>query len=136
MTGPTLRRWLWVHKWTSLICTLFLLLICISGLPLVFRDEIGDQQDDGLPYASVGLDARSVNLDEVVATSRKMYPGETIVSAFVDDDEPRIMVFMAPSWEAFNADRKSMHWIRFDSHAAKVLKQSKPSDQDGARSST
>jgi len=38
----SLRRWGLVHKWTSLICTLFLLMLCITGLPLIFRDEIDD----------------------------------------------------------------------------------------------
>ena len=38
----TLRRWVFVHKWTSLICTLFMLLLCITGLPLIFHHEIDD----------------------------------------------------------------------------------------------
>jgi uncharacterized iron-regulated membrane protein len=38
---------------------------------------------------------------------------------------------MASSWEAYKADRKSAHWIKFDAHTAQVLKQVKPFDQDG-----
>src|SRR3990170_6944715 len=38
----SLRRWGFVHKWTSLICTLFMLLLCITGLPLIFHHEIDD----------------------------------------------------------------------------------------------
>ncbi len=37
----TLKRRLFIHKWTSLVCTL-LLLLCVMGLPLIFREEIGD----------------------------------------------------------------------------------------------
>jgi len=59
--------------------------------------------------------------------------GETILSIFSDDDEPKIVVFMAASWEAFKADRKSAHWIRFDAHTGVVLKRSKPFDGDGRR---
>jgi uncharacterized iron-regulated membrane protein len=40
MTNRTLRRWSWVHRWSSLVCTLFLLMLCITGLPLVFYHEI------------------------------------------------------------------------------------------------
>nr|WP_301287172.1 PepSY domain-containing protein [Sphingobium sp. OAS761] len=40
MTRGTIRAWYLVHKWTSLICTLFLLMLCITGLPLIFHDEI------------------------------------------------------------------------------------------------
>ena len=35
----SLRRWGFVHKWTSLICTLFMLLLCITGLPLIFHER-------------------------------------------------------------------------------------------------
>ncbi|WP_027555582.1 PepSY domain-containing protein [Bradyrhizobium sp. Cp5.3] len=128
---PALRRWLFVHKWSSRICTLFLLLICLTGLPLVLRDEIDGLLDDALPYAQVAEGTSNVSLDRVVETSRKMYPGETILSVFVDDDEPKIMVFMASSWAAFKADRRSLHSIRFDAHTGDVLKQTAPFGADG-----
>ncbi|MBW7969247.1 PepSY domain-containing protein [Bradyrhizobium sp. BR 10289] len=128
---PALRRWLFVHKWSSLVCTLFLLLICVTGLPLVLRDEIDGMLDDALPYAQVPEGTPNVSLDRVVDASRKLYPGETIISVFVDDDEPKIMVFMASSWEAFTANRKSLHSIRFDAHTGDVLKQTKPFGEDG-----
>jgi uncharacterized iron-regulated membrane protein len=35
-----LSAWDWVHRWSSLVCTLFLLLLCVTGLPLIFRHEI------------------------------------------------------------------------------------------------
>ena len=42
MLSPTaLRRWSWTHKWSSLVCTVFMLLLCITGLPLIFHHEIG-----------------------------------------------------------------------------------------------
>ncbi len=40
MTSSTIRIWYLVHKWTSLICTAFLLMLCLTGLPLIFHDEI------------------------------------------------------------------------------------------------
>jgi len=40
MTARTLRIWFLVHKWTSLIATVFLLLLCLTGLPLIFHEEI------------------------------------------------------------------------------------------------
>jgi uncharacterized iron-regulated membrane protein len=131
MSGRSLRRWFWVHKWSSLLCTLFLLLTCLTGLPLVLREEIGDLLNDGLPYADVPSSTQDVSIDLLTAKARQMYPDEIVTSTFSDDDEPKIVVFMAPSWEAFNANRKSMHWIRFDAHTGQVLKQSKPFDGDG-----
>jgi uncharacterized iron-regulated membrane protein len=131
MTRTAFRRWFWVHKWSSLVCTAFLLVICITGLPLVFTDEIRDFLDDGLPYASVPAGTPNVSLDHLASLSRQMYPKDIIVSMFVDDDEPKIVVYMAPSWEAFNTNRKSRHWIRFDARTAQVLKQSKPLTEEG-----
>lgn len=40
MTVRTFRIWHLIHKWTSLVCTVFLLLLCLTGLPLIFRDEL------------------------------------------------------------------------------------------------
>lgn len=129
--AKSLRRWLFVHKWSSLVCTAFLLLICLTGLPLVLRHEINAMLDDGLPYASVPAGTKALSVDALIETSRRMYPGETILSVFIDDDEPKIVVFLAASWEAFKANRNAMHSIRFDAHTGQVLQQTKPFGQDG-----
>ena len=42
MSPNAVRAWSWVHKWTSLVCTVFLLMLCVTGLPLVFSHEIDD----------------------------------------------------------------------------------------------
>lgn len=131
MTRKAFRRWFWLHKWTSLICTAFLLIICATGLPLVFQDEINGWLDHDPPYASVPGGTPQVSLDKVVATAHRLHPSEIIGSMFVDDDEPKIMVAMAPSWAAYNADPTTAHWIKFDSHTGKVLRESKTFDGDG-----
>ena len=41
MNSRTIKTWAWVHKWSSLVCTVFMLLLCITGLPLIFHHEIG-----------------------------------------------------------------------------------------------
>jgi uncharacterized iron-regulated membrane protein len=131
MTRSALRKWFWVHKWTSLVCTAFLLLICLTGLPLVFHDEIDDLLDGGLPYASVAAGTPRISADKVIETSRALYPNEIVLFTFIDDDEPKIVVTMAPSWATYMENRKSSHWIRFDAHTGQVLKQTKPYDADG-----
>ena len=40
MSRTTIRIWYLIHKWSSLIPTAFLLMLCVSGLPLIFHDEI------------------------------------------------------------------------------------------------
>lgn len=129
MNRNAFRAWVWVHTWSSLVCTLFLLVICISGLPLVFREEIVELLDDGLPYARLAEGTPNASLDRFAELSHKIYPNEILVSIYIDDDEPHALVWMAPSWAAYNADRKSGHWIRFDARTADVLKQSQPINQ-------
>ena len=35
------RRWAVVHTRSSLVCAVFMLLPCVTGLPLIFHHEIG-----------------------------------------------------------------------------------------------
>jgi uncharacterized iron-regulated membrane protein len=115
-----LKRWYLVHKWTSLICTAFLLLICLTGLPLIFRDEIS-QWLEPHHYVDLPADTPMANLDHIAALSRDMYPGQVIASMYADDDQPQIMVWIVPSFAEMRANPKSMHAIRFDARTAQVL---------------
>ena len=47
MKQTTLRLWSAIHKWTSLICTAFIMMLCLTGLPLIFHDEIDHALDSG-----------------------------------------------------------------------------------------
>lgn len=129
MSATRIRRWSFVHKWTSLLCTLFLLVICLTGLPLVFREEIGDWLDDDPPYAVLPPDAPAASLDAMVAEGLRRYPSEIVASVFVDDDEPQVLVIMAPSWQAFNEQPFSRHYLKFDARTGELLKESDPPDQ-------
>jgi len=133
VTRNAFRRWFWVHKWSSLLCTAFLLLICVTGLPLVFQDEIAGWLEGGPAYAAVPEGAPTVSLDTIASTARAMYPGEIVGNIFIEEVEPKIMVAMVPSWTAFTADRSSAHWIKFDAHTGQVMRESKTFAGDGAR---
>lgn len=124
----TLRIWADLHKWASLVCTAFLLVICLTGLPLLFSDQINHWID---PHSYVALPSGTppVSLDRLVTTGRQMYPGQVVSSIFIDDDEPQVYVWMAPSWATLKVDPRSEHFIRFDARTAQVLEQSKPPGQ-------
>ncbi len=128
LTFRSVRTWLLVHKWASLVCTVFLLLICLTGLPLVFSNEI-DQWQTPHVYASLPADTPQASLDHLSAIGRQMYPGQVVTSIFIDDDEPQVYLWMAPSFAAVKADPKAGHFIRFDARTARVLEQSKPPAQ-------
>jgi uncharacterized iron-regulated membrane protein len=120
----SLRRWVFLHKWSSLVCSAVLLLICMTGLPLLFADEINAWLEPHT-YEALPADTPRVNLDRLTAIARERYPRHIISSMFVDDDEPQIFVSMAPSWAALKASPKSEHFIRFDARSGNLLEDSK-----------
>ncbi|MBS0518021.1 MAG: PepSY domain-containing protein [Proteobacteria bacterium] len=112
-----------IHKWTGLACTAFLLVICLTGLPLVFREELRDWLNDDPPYAVLPADAPSVDVDGLVAEARRRHPEMIVATVFIDDDEPRVVVWMAKSWLDFRAP-ESRHFIQFDARTGRVMRES------------
>ncbi len=88
MRPRTVRTWCWVHKWTSLVCTLFLFMLCLTGLPLIFHDEIDAAFDDRPPLAALPPGTPQLPLDAFVRTAMRMYPGERPLFMSFDDDRP------------------------------------------------
>ncbi|KIC58923.1 peptidase [Brevundimonas nasdae] len=89
MHARTIRAWTWTHKWSSLISTLFLLMLCVTGLPLVFSHELNEALLHE-PWAPQNPDGRLLTLDEVLAAGLAKHPGE--VPAFMSFDEDRPVV--------------------------------------------
>ncbi|GAB3324606.1 PepSY-associated TM helix domain-containing protein [Bordetella tumulicola] len=94
------KTWYLVHKWTSLACTVFMLVVCVSGLPLIFRDEIVDWLDAPPSWPSVVPSTPAPSLDGLVAQTLQRYPAHRIVEIDVASDSPSIIMALAPSHEA------------------------------------
>ncbi|MEG2803875.1 PepSY-associated TM helix domain-containing protein [Stenotrophomonas sp.] len=73
MQRSTLNAWFLVHKWTSLVCTVFLLLLCLTGLPLIFAEEIDHLAAPHAEPATAPGPPR--DLDTQVRTALAQYPG-------------------------------------------------------------
>jgi len=90
-TLKSAKRWFWWHKWTSLICTLFLLLLCLTGLPLVFHEEIDDfsksKRGETVPPGS----RENASLDVIIANGKKAQPDKVTRYVFWDDEDPSIV---------------------------------------------
>lgn len=89
MKTRTIRAWTWVHKWSSLVSTVFLLMLCVTGLPLVFTHEI----DEALlhqQWRPAHPDGPRLDLDQVLEAALARHPGE--VAAFMSFDEDRPVV--------------------------------------------
>ena len=124
----SLKRWYVVHQWSSLICTAFLLLLCVTGLPLIFHDEI-DGWLEPHRYQTLPAGTPNASFDRFVAVAHRLYPNEVVASVFSDDDEPQTLVWMAPSFAAMKADISVMHVVRFDSRTVQMLETSKTNAQ-------
>ena len=94
MSNQSLRRWSWIHKWSSLVCTVFMLLLCLTGLPLIYHDEIGHLlgNDVEVPALAPEMAANPprANLDDVVAAGKALYPGKIMMYMSQEIDEPAI----------------------------------------------
>lgn len=81
MQNSTIRSWSWVHKWSSIVCTVFMLLLCLTGLPLIFHHEIGEllgtEVKAPAPPAESAHKPR-VSLDRVLEVARAEHPDRVV----------------------------------------------------------
>lgn len=72
------KTWDLIHTWTSLVCTAFMLLLSVTGLPLIFHEEI----DHLLGYAAHPPAAVEVTepaaLDDIVAAASARKPTDAV----------------------------------------------------------
>jgi len=97
MGQGAIKAWYLVHKWTSLICTLFLLMLCITGLPLIFHDELDDALGQRPTLDTVEPGSVAPSLDAIVSKVLASRPGEVAQYAFFDEDLPIITIGTAPT---------------------------------------
>ncbi len=112
--------WRFVHTWTSLICTVFLLVLCVTGLPLIFQDEL-EEAFPGGPSPAMVAAAPALGLDRIAAVARARYPKDALRSLFIDDDAPQVFAILAPGIDAPN---DANHFLTIDAHTGTVLKDS------------
>jgi uncharacterized iron-regulated membrane protein len=88
LSPRTLRAWSWLHKWSSLVSTVFLLMLCLTGLPLVFHHQIGAWLGTEVVAPAMAADAPHVSLDRVMAVATSRFPSKVgmYVSQEPDDD--------------------------------------------------
>ena len=91
MKTPTIRAWSWVHTWSSLVATAFLLMLCVTGLPLVFTHEIEEVLLDH-QWTPANADGPLLTLDEVLATALSRHPGDMPAFMSFDVDRPVVNV--------------------------------------------
>ncbi|HAE02500.1 MAG TPA: peptidase [Rhodospirillaceae bacterium] len=118
MSNRSLKVWIWLHKWTSLVCTVFMLMLCLTGLPLIFHDEIESllEEDQALPEMPDGTPLKS--LDEALQTALDAYPGERGLFMSFDIDRPVVNVTTGP---VARSTLEQMHITSIDLRTAEIV---------------
>ncbi|PZQ64295.1 MAG: peptidase [Phenylobacterium zucineum] len=117
MSRKTVRVWFLVHKWTSLICTAFLLMLCLTGLPLIFSHEIDDALGhDAWKPANPG--GPLMDYDAVLNRALQNRPGEVPLFMSFDDDRPVVNVTTGPRPDSPGPE---MHFAAFDRTSGEVV---------------
>jgi uncharacterized iron-regulated membrane protein len=95
MRTNRVRLWYRMHRWSSLICTLFLLVSCITGLPLIFHDEIDHlvhPEHSPLQAASANT---SVSLQSLVEETERLHPDMHPMFVVLDEQQPTVHVTLS-----------------------------------------
>lgn len=110
MRASTVKAWELIHKWSSLICTAFLLMLCITGLPLIFHDEIDNALNPDV-WQPRYPQATHLTLDEVLSIALNNRAGEQALFMSFDTDRPVINVTSGPMADASGSQ---MHFASYD----------------------
>jgi uncharacterized iron-regulated membrane protein len=117
LASRTIRAWRAVHTWTSLVCTAFLLVLCLTGLPLIFHDEIDGWLAHEPPYPALAAPTPNASLDRMASAARQAHPGQFIRYVFLDDDAPQVAILLAPNRDG---PPHEPHRITFDARTGSI----------------
>ncbi|WP_349971067.1 PepSY-associated TM helix domain-containing protein [Pseudomonas caspiana] len=119
MKSQTVRRWSFIHTWTSLICTLFLLMLALTGLPLVFSHEIDHLLGNSPEFKEMPADTPHLNLQQLVVAAEAHRPGEVMQYFGWEDDDPNgVWAIMA---KTAGTDPNDSHSFMLDSRTGEAL---------------
>lgn len=120
MKRSTTKAWFLVHKWGSLIPTVFLLMLCITGLPLIFHDEIDALIGEDYDATLVGAPSSDLGrpLDEMLDLAMAERPGEVPLFMAFSQQSPLLTVTTGPTPDA---DGSEMTLLFLDRATGEVL---------------
>ena len=116
-SGIGLRAWSWIHRWTSLISTLFLLVLCVSGLPLIYHAEI-DRLFGFAPKAQE-VSGPPLSIERLVSAAEKA-PGGGVVQFVVWEGQSSGLVTMSLG-RGIDSDPAANHSLHVDTHTGAVI---------------
>ena len=117
------RRWYLVHKWTSIVCTVFLLMFCLTGLPLIFHHEIDELTR--APVLAENVPDERASLDEIGRKAVAEHPGMQMMFLSWDEEKPLVHAVVAPSMQAAEDEVKI---VPFDTRNGRLLRAPPPDE--------
>ncbi len=122
MNSRKIKTWAWVHKWSSLVCTVFMLLLCLTGLPLIFHHEIGHLLGTEIESPAMPAGTPRASLDTVLDIAKAKHPDRVVqFASHAEDDDNLWFVTLTPTPDPTD-DFKS---VVVDARTAEVLAQPK-----------
>ncbi len=118
LDARSVRRWSWIHKWTSLISTVFMLLLCITGLPLIFHHEIGHLLGTEVEAPALAPGTPAASLDRVIDVAKARHPGKNPMFVSREPDDDRIWYVTLSDTPTSETDLKQ---VAVDSRTAEAL---------------
>jgi uncharacterized iron-regulated membrane protein len=122
MSTKTLKTWAWVHKWSSLVCTAFMLLLCLTGLPLIFAHEINHLLGNEVEPPAMSENIGVASMDDVLANAKALYPSRVVQFVFREIDEENAWTVSLGKTATSEDDTK---FVKLDARTAKVLQEPK-----------
>lgn len=119
MSPRALRSWSWAHKWSSLVCTLFMLLLCVTGAPLVFYDEIDHLAGARLEAPPMPAGTPRAPLDAVLAAATAHHPGKLPLYVFFEAEDPDLWLVKLD--DRLDTDESRAVFAAVDARTAQVL---------------
>lgn len=125
MKSSTFKLWRWLHKWSSLVCTLFLFLLCLTGLPLIFHHEIDHalgHRIEAPPLPDPAAKASHTSVNEIVHNALAHRPNEVVqyvIWELGETDTVQVIMAAAP-----NTPPDDSHTVIVDARTAQVLGES------------
>lgn len=113
----------WIHKWSSIICTLFMLLLCLTGLPLIFHEEI-EHLSGVVEAPSMPEGTPNASMDRIAQVALERRPGEVIRFMFWDQEEHPDLTYVSMA-SRIDAPPEESNSVVIDSRTAKVLDEPK-----------
>lgn len=120
LTARSIKTWTWLHKWSSLVCTVFMLLLCLTGLPLIFHHEIGHLLGTEVEAPEMPKGTPHVSLDRILEVGKSKHPDRVVQFSSPDEDNPDIwFVTLTPTPDPTDDFRS----VALDARTGEVLAQ-------------